>query len=180
MASLEGLRRDVHLERQRYMNYTYLDTPIGTLLIAGDGEAVRRIDFPQNGKASILEQGWMESARGPVGLAVKQLREYFSGRRAGFELPLAPQGTEFQRAVWRNLLDIPYGETISYGELAKRVGNPKASRAVGAANGRNPIPIVIPCHRVIGANGKLTGFGGGLPTKEALLALETKQLKLAG
>ena len=80
--------------------------------------------------------------------------------------------------VWRNLQDIPYGETISYGELAKRVGNPKASRAVGAANGQNPIPIVIPCHRVIGANGKLTGFGGGLPTKEKLLALESTQLKL--
>jgi methylated-DNA-[protein]-cysteine S-methyltransferase len=112
-------------------------------------------------------------------VAVKQLREYFAGRRAEFDLPLAPEGTEFQRTVWRNLQDIPYGETISYGELAKRVGNPKASRAVGAANGQNPIPIVIPCHRVIGANGKLTGFGGGLPTKEALLALETKQLRLA-
>jgi methylated-DNA-[protein]-cysteine S-methyltransferase len=110
---------------------------------------------------------------------VKQLREYFAGQRADFDLPLAPEGTEFQRTVWRNLRDIPYGETISYGELAKRVGNPKASRAVGAANGQNPIPIVIPCHRVIGANGKLTGFGGGLPTKEALLALETKHLKLA-
>jgi methylated-DNA-[protein]-cysteine S-methyltransferase len=162
------------------MNYTYLNTPIGTLLIAGDGEAVRRIDFPKNGKASAPERGWTESARGPVGQAARQLTEYFAGRRAGFDLPLAPEGTEFQRTVWRNLQDIPYGETISYGELAKRVGNPKASRAVGAANGQNPIPIVIPCHRVIGANGKLTGFGGGLPTKEALLALETKQLRLAG
>lgn len=161
------------------MNYTYLDTPIGTLLIAGDAEAVRRIDFPKNGKASTPEADWTESSRGPVGAAVKQLREYFAGKRADFDLPLAPVGTEFQRTVWRNLQDIPYGETISYGELAKRVGNPKASRAVGAANGQNPIPIVIPCHRVIGANGKLTGFGGGLPTKEALLALETKQLKIS-
>jgi methylated-DNA-[protein]-cysteine S-methyltransferase len=160
------------------MNYTYLDTPIGTLLIAGDAEAVRRIDFPKNGKASTPGEDWTESARGPVGQAVKQLREYFAGQRADFDLPLLPEGTEFQRSVWRNLQDIPYGETISYGELAKRVGNPKASRAVGAANGQNPIPIVIPCHRVIGANGKLTGFGGGLPTKEALLALETRQLKL--
>ena len=101
-----------------------------------------------------------------------QLREYFGGHRAQFDLPLAPEGTAFQRTVWRHLQDIPYGETISYGELAKRVGNPKASRAVGAANGQNPIPIVIPCHRVIGSNGKLTGFGGGLPTKEALLAIE--------
>jgi methylated-DNA-[protein]-cysteine S-methyltransferase len=160
------------------MNYSYLDTPIGTLLVAGDEKAVRRIDFLKNGKARTPEQGWTESSRGPVGQAIKQLREYFAGRRAEFDLPLAPAGTEFQRAVWRNLQDIPYGETISYGELARRVGNPKASRAVGAANGQNPIPIVIPCHRVIGANGKLTGFGGGLPTKEALLALETKQLTL--
>jgi len=104
------------------------------------------------------------------------LREYFAGKRADFDLPLAPEGTEFQRTVWRNLQDIPYGETISYGELAKRVGNPKASRAVGAANGQNPIPIVIPGERVIGANGKLTGFGGGLPTKEALLGLEAKKV----
>ncbi|MGA3187512.1 MAG: methylated-DNA--[protein]-cysteine S-methyltransferase [Bryobacteraceae bacterium] len=160
------------------MNYTYLDTPIGTLLIAGDDQAVRRIEFPKNGSARTADPDWTESSRGPVGQAVKQLREYFAGKRADFDLPLAPDGTEFQRTVWRNLQDIPYGETISYGELAKRVGNPKASRAVGAANGQNPIPIVIPCHRVIGANGKLTGFGGGLPTKEALLALETKQLNL--
>lgn len=175
---MESLRRHVHLER-KLMNFTYLETPIGTLLIAGDNEAVRRIDFPKNGKASKPEADWTQSERGPVGQAAKQLREYFAGKRADFDLPLAPEGTEFQRTVWRNLQEIPYGETISYGELAKRVGNPKASRAVGAANGQNPIPIVIPCHRVIGANGKLTGFGGGLPTKEALLALETKQLKLA-
>ena len=100
-------------------------------------------------------------------------------QRTDFDLPLAPEGTEFQRNVWQRLQEIPYGETISYGELARRVGNPKASRAVGAANGQNPIPIVIPCHRVIGANGKLTGFGGGLPTKEALLALEARQLQLS-
>lgn len=157
------------------MNYAYLETPIGTLLIAGDEEAVRRIDFPKHGKASRPQRGWTESSRGPVGEAVKQLREYFAGGRAEFDLPLAPEGTAFQRTVWRRLQDIPYGETISYGELARRVGNPKASRAVGAANGRNPLPIVIPCHRVIGANGKLTGFGGGLPTKEALLALERQK-----
>lgn len=157
------------------MNYAYLETPIGTLLIAGDEEAVRRIDFPKHGKASRPQCGWTESSRGPVGEAVKQLREYFAGGRAEFDLPLAPEGTAFQRTVWRRLQDIPYGETISYGELARRVGNPKASRAVGAANGRNPLPIVIPCHRVIGANGKLTGFGGGLPTKEALLALERQK-----
>jgi methylated-DNA-[protein]-cysteine S-methyltransferase len=107
-----------------------------------------------------------------VAEAVRQLSEYFAGERKEFDFPLAPEGTEFQRAVWKRLQEIPYGQTISYGELARRVGNPKASRAVGAANGKNPIPIVIPCHRVIGADGKLTGFGGGLPIKEALLAIE--------
>ncbi len=160
------------------VNYTFLDTPIGTLMIAGDDDTIQRIDFPKNGKPGRPEPDWNESARGPVAEAVRQLREYFDGRRTDFDLPLAPDGTEFQRNVWRRLQEIPYGETISYGELAKRVGNQKASRAVGAANGQNPIPIVIPCHRVIGANGKLTGFGGGLPTKEALLALEAKQLSL--
>lgn len=159
------------------MNYCYLETPIGTLLIAGDEDAVRRVEFPKNGKARRPEAEWCESSRGPVGEAARQLREYFAGKRTDFDLPLAPEGTAFQREVWRRLQEIPYGETISYGELAKRIGNPKASRAVGAANGQNPIPIVIPCHRVIGASGKLTGFGGGLPTKEALLALEAKQLK---
>ncbi|MGH9559544.1 MAG: methylated-DNA--[protein]-cysteine S-methyltransferase [Bryobacteraceae bacterium] len=156
------------------MNYSYLETPIGRLLIAGDETAIRRIEFPQGKNPGRPEDGWVESARGPVGEAIRQLRQYFKGERTGFDLPLAPEGTEFQRSVWRRLQEIPYGETISYGELAKRVGNAKASRAVGAANGMNPIPIVIPCHRVIGANGKLTGFGGGLPTKEALLAIEKK------
>ena len=109
---------------------------------------------------------------------VSQLRSYFAGEREEFDLPLAPEGTPFQQEVWRRLCEIPYGETISYGELARRIGNPQASRAVGLANGSNPIPIVIPCHRVIGSNGKLTGYGGGLPIKEKLLALERKQLRL--
>jgi len=161
------------------MNYAHLETPIGTLLIAGDADAIRVIAFPQDGKARQPEPGWQKSSRGAVGEAMRQLREYFAGQRSDFCLPLAPEGTEFQRSVWKRLQEIPYGETISYGELAKRIGNPNASRAVGAANGQNPIPIVIPCHRVIGANGKLTGFGGGLPTKEALLALEAKQQRLA-
>jgi methylated-DNA-[protein]-cysteine S-methyltransferase len=160
------------------VNYSYLETPIGTLMIAGDSDTICRIDFPKDGRASKPEADWTESARGAVAHALRQLREYFAGKRTDFDLPLAPAGTVFQRAVWRRLQEIPYGETISYGELAQRIGNPKASRAVGAANGQNPIPIVIPCHRVIGANGKLTGFGGGLPTKEALLALEARQLSL--
>ena len=154
------------------MNYAYLETPIGTLLIAGDDAAVHRIAFPQRNRAAKPEPEWQQSQRGPVGEAMRQLREYFAGKRADFDLPLAPEGTVFQRSVWRQLQQIPYGETISYGELARRVGNPKASRAVGSANGANPLPIVIPCHRVIAGDGTLGGFGGGLPTKQTLLALE--------
>ena len=156
------------------MNYAYLETPIGTLLIAGDESAVRRIALPKRGKAARPEPGWQASARGPVGEAVRQLREYFAGRRVDFDVPLAPEGTAFQRAVWQRLREIPYAETISYGELARRVGNPKASRAVGSANGANPLPIVIPCHRVIASDGTLGGFGGGLPTKQSLLELERR------
>jgi methylated-DNA-[protein]-cysteine S-methyltransferase len=163
------------------MNYCFFDSPIGPLLIAGDQEGVRHIQFPRHGgskhsSAAKPERDWIESKSGAVAEAVVQLREYFAGRRAEFDLPLAPQGTQFQLAVWRELQRIPYGQTISYGELARRIGNPKASRAVGSANGANQIPIVIPCHRVIAAGGKLGGFGGGLPVKEALLALETAPL----
>jgi methylated-DNA-[protein]-cysteine S-methyltransferase len=156
------------------MNYCLFDSPIGPLLIAGDQEGVRHIQFPQKGKPAKPERGWIEANSGAVAEAVAQLRQYFAGRRAEFDLPLAPQGTPFQLAVWRELRKIPYGQTISYGELARRIGNPKASRAVGSANGANQIPIVIPCHRVIAAGGKLGGFGGGLPVKEALLAHERR------
>ncbi len=120
---------------------------------------------------------WRED-RTPLHQTIQQLQAYFAGELEKFTLPLAPQGTPFQLKVWKQLCDIPYGETISYGELARRIGNPNASRAVGLANGSNPIPIVIPCHRVIGSNGKLTGYGGGLPIKEKLLALERRQLRL--
>jgi methylated-DNA-[protein]-cysteine S-methyltransferase len=156
------------------VTYAYLETPIGTLLIAGDDAAVHRITFPQRGRAAKPQPEWQESQRGPVGEAARQLREYFAGKRAEFDLRLAPEGTSFQRSVWRQLQEIPYGETISYGELARRIGNPKASRAVGSANGANPLPIVIPCHRVIAGDGTLGGFGGGLPTKQTLLALERR------
>ena len=104
--------------------------------------------------------------------ACRQLSEYFAGQRKRFELKLNPSGTEFQRQVLDELVKIPYGTTVSYSDIARRIGRPRAVRAVGAANGRNPIPVIIPCHRVIGAHGDLTGFGGGLPTKEALLRLE--------
>jgi methylated-DNA-[protein]-cysteine S-methyltransferase len=155
------------------MNYCILESPIGPLLIAGDQEGVRQIQFPKHGKAANPEQGWIESHSGAVAKAMKQLDQYFEGRRTEFDLPLAPQGTPFQLAVWGELQRIPYGRTLTYSELARLIGKPKAARAVGSANGANQIPIVIPCHRVIAAGGKLGGFGGGLPTKEALLMLES-------
>jgi methylated-DNA-[protein]-cysteine S-methyltransferase len=156
------------------MQYCYLDSPIGRLLIAGDGGSVRRIAFPERGRARAPEPGWTESSGGALGAAVRQLREYFAGRRRDFDLPLAPEGTEFQRRVWERLRSIPYGQTISYAELARRAGNPKAARAAGSANGSNRIPIVIPCHRVIAADGSLGGFGGGLEIKRRLLDLESR------
>jgi len=157
--------------------YTYLDSPIGALLLVADDQGLRRVDFPRNNRPAKPDAVWTED-RAPLKDTVRQLELYFAGRLEDFDLPLAPQGTPFQQTVWQRLCDIPYGETISYGELARRIGNPNASRAVGLANGSNPIPIIIPCHRVIGSNGKLTGYGGGLPIKEKLLALERRQLTL--
>lgn len=146
-------------------------------MLMADDAGLRRIDFV-NGRSPVRsDPHWRESAE-YLGETVRQLLAYFAGELEAFDLPLVPQGTPFQLAVWKRLCEIPYGETISYGELARRVGNPNASRAVGLANGSNPIPIVIPCHRVIGSNGKLTGYGGGLPIKEKLLALERRQLRL--
>jgi methylated-DNA-[protein]-cysteine S-methyltransferase len=161
--------------REKLMKYSCIKSPIGPLLIACDEKAIRHIEFPRGGEPAQPEPGWHESNCSLLQLAAEQLSEYFSGHRNVFIVPLDPEGTEFQQAVWRRLQEIPYGQTITYGELAKRVGNPSASRAVGAANGANPIPIMIPCHRVIGSDGKLTGFGGGLPTKKALLTLEAGQ-----
>ena len=155
------------------MYCTHLDSPIGPLLLAGDAAGLRLINFPSGSRAREPQADWHEDRR-PFGPAIEQLDAYFAGELTGFDLALAPDGTDFQLAVWQALREIPYGETRSYGELAKAVGRPKASRAVGAANGSNPLPIVVPCHRVIGSNGRLTGFGGGLETKAALLDLEHK------
>ncbi len=154
-----------------------MQSPVGPLLLAGDDASLHAVEFVNGRKPPRLNPAWKKDSK-PFVEAVCQLLAYFSGELKDFNLPLAPQGTQFQLAVWEKLCDIPYGETISYGELAKRIGNPNASRAVGLANGSNPIPIIIPCHRVIGSNGKLTGYGGGLPIKEKLLALERKQLTL--
>lgn len=148
-----------------------VDSPVGPLMLAADEAGLRHIEFRDN-RHPADRAGWHGGDSEVLQAAETQLGEYFAGERRNFDLPLAPQGTAFQLAVWRELANIPYGDTISYAQLAQRLGNPNGTRAVGAANGRNPLPIVLPCHRVIGADGSLTGFGGGLPTKEYLLRLE--------
>ena len=153
------------------MYYCHLDTPIGRLLLAGDEDGLSLIGFPEGPGRQEPARDWIYSEK-PFEAARRQLAEYFDGKRRTFDLELKPAGTEFQCSVLEELRKIPYGTTCSYREIAERIGRPKAVRAVGAANGRNPLPIVIPCHRVIGSGGDLTGFGGGLATKEALLRLE--------
>ena len=153
--------------------YVTVDSPIGRLLLQTDGDSLTGLymDVPDRPISGMNDR--REDANvGPLPEAVRQLGEYFAGNRREFALPLRMHGTEFQLRVWRALTEIPYGETRSYGELAKRIGNPNASRAVGLANGRNPVSILVPCHRVIGAEGSLTGYGGGLPRKQWLLAHE--------
>jgi methylated-DNA-[protein]-cysteine S-methyltransferase len=149
-----------------------IDSPIGRLLLAGDGSSLIQVCFQSGPRPQQPANDWIADGA-PFRAAIAQLGEYFAGERHRFELQLAPRGTEFQRQVWRALTEIPYGKTVSYGELARRIGKPSAPRAVGLANGANPLPIIVPCHRVIGADGSLTGFGGGLPIKRKLLALES-------
>ena len=150
---------------------TYVSS-VGPLLLAADDDGLRLVEFHESRHRIKRGPDWREGEHAVLRRARAQLAEYFDGRRRQFDLPLSPRGTPFQRDVWLALAAIPYGETISYAQLATRVGRPAAMRAVGAANGRNPLPIVLPCHRVIGADGSLTGFGGGLPTKQFLLELE--------
>ena len=153
------------------MYYCYLDTPIGELLLAGDDDGLSMIGFPKGSMRREPEADWIfNEAR--LAEARRQIGEYFAGERRDFDLPLRLSGTDFQVSVLEALQEIPYGETVSYGDIAKRIGRPKAVRAVGAANGRNPLPIVVPCHRVIGSDGSLTGFAGGLEAKKLLLRLE--------
>lgn len=152
--------------------HSTFDSPAGPLLLGAHDAGVCLIEFHESKHRAARDAGWHEGDHPLLQQLRVQLREYFAGTRRAFDLPLAPRGTPFQREVWHALATIPYGETISYAQLAARVGRPTAMRAVGAANGRNPLPIVLPCHRVIGANGALTGFGGGLPTKQYLLRLE--------
>lgn len=157
------------------MYYTKVESPVGPLLLAGEESGLHFLSFANSKRAKKPERDWKEY-QAPFAEAIRQVRAYFAGELKQFDLPLIFEGTDFQVRVWRALRTIPYGETWSYMELARRIGTPKAVRAVGAANGSNPIPIIVPCHRVIGSNGDLTGFGGGLPIKKKLLALESKQL----
>jgi methylated-DNA-[protein]-cysteine S-methyltransferase len=153
--------------------YTTMDSPIGELLLLGDGHALHGLHMQEGRNPIGIASSW---EREPAAFADvrEQLTEYFAAQRTDFDVPLVMEGAPFQRRVWQALRDIPYGETISYGELARRIGRPTAARAVGMANGRNPIAVIVPCHRVIGADGTLTGYGGGLERKRILLDLEAR------
>ena len=159
--------------------FTRVSSPIGDLVLAGWDAALTGVYFPtsRHGPPPTERAGWLEDdGRGPTADVLartrQQLAEYFARTRTTFDIPLDPPGTPFQRRVWDALCAIPYGTTLSYSELARRLGDLRATRAVGAANGRNPIPIIVPCHRVVGADGSLTGFGGGLDRKRWLLEHE--------
>ena len=153
------------------MNYTTIDSPVGELLASADAAGrITGLHFYDGHRLPARDSSWVRDEEALVPLRC-QLEEYFAGERTDFDVPMELDGTDFQRAVWSELARIPYGETISYGELARRVGRPKGPRAVGQANGRNPIPIIVPCHRVLASNG-IGGYGGGLPMKPALLAVE--------
>ncbi len=159
------------------IQYAIMNTPVGSLLIAEKGSGVSTITFDTE---SFSIPGFWRRVENLQSGVMEQLQEYFRGERFEFDLPLTPEGTQFQIQVWRALEKIPYGETISYLDLAKRIGKPAAVRAVGAANGANPLPIVLPCHRVIGTNGKLTGYGGGLDKKQYLISMESLYLMEGG
>ncbi|MFP5356404.1 MAG: methylated-DNA--[protein]-cysteine S-methyltransferase [Gemmatimonadota bacterium] len=153
--------------------YTTMPSPLGELLLTGDGRHLTGLYMTPHTHGPERGAGWVRDDA-VFADAVRQLQEYFDGTRITFEIPLAPDGTEFQRKVWMALRDIPYAHTVSYGDVAREIGNPKGGRAVGLANGRNPISIIVPCHRVIGSNGALTGYGGGIERKQWLLAHEAR------
>jgi methylated-DNA-[protein]-cysteine S-methyltransferase len=155
--------------------FTCLDSPVGALFLTSNGEAITEL-FMEKHKGEPKPINKWRRDDNLFREAADQLRAYFAGELTDFDLPLATTGAPFQQRVWAELRKIPYGSTVSYGELARRMGSPKASRAVGAANGGNPISIIIPCHRVIGSNGKLTGYGGGIERKKFLLEFEAETL----
>ena len=154
------------------MNYSVMESPIGALTIVSSDGALVAILMDGHHRPPVPESAWGERVDDALPEATRQLAEYFAGRRRAFDLPLAPSGTDFQRQVWAALAEIPYGETRSYGQIAAAIGRPGASRAVGMANGRNPVSVVVPCHRVVGASGSLTGYAGGPERKQFLLDLE--------
>jgi methylated-DNA-[protein]-cysteine S-methyltransferase len=160
------------------LTYTTIDSPIGELLLVGDGESLHCLSMQDGRRPTRVDQRW-ERRDGAYGDVRRQLEEYFAGTRRSFDVPLSLHGNEFELRVWSALREIGYGETASYGEVATRIGAPSAARAVGLANGRNPIAVIVPCHRVIGADGSLTGYGGGLERKRLLLDLEAGVLPLA-
>ena len=159
------------------MIYTTMSSPIGELLLLGDGEVLHGLHMQAGRHPLRIQPRWQrdDSAFADVR---RQLEEHFSGERTSFDIAMHLEGSAFQRTVWHALTQIPYGETISYGELARRIGRPDLARAVGTANGQNPIAVIVPCHRVIGANGKLVGYGGGLENKRLLLDLEAGSIPL--
>jgi methylated-DNA-[protein]-cysteine S-methyltransferase len=159
--------------------YTYINSPLQPLLIVSDGSALTGLYLDQQRYAPAVASDWVQEARAePFGLAQTQLSAYFARELQEFDFPLMLHGTPFQLEVWRALLEVPYGSTTTYSELAHQIGRPRSVRAVGQANARNPISIIVPCHRVISSNGKLTGYGGGLDRKAALLALEGVMLQM--
>ncbi len=166
-----------HVGHRDALLYTTVASPIGELLLLGDGRVLRGL-YMQGGRKPIAVAPTWQRADAPFATVAAQLEEYFSGHRRTFDVPLQMHGTQFERCVWNALREIPYGETMSYGQLASRIGQPAGARAVGLANGRNPISVIVPCHRVIGADGSLTGYGGGLERKRILLELERGQSQL--
>ena len=159
--------------------YGYMDSPLGLLMLAGCVQGLRRVNFPQGSQAQKPLPHW-KSSQNMFVQAREQLSAYFAGDLQVFTLPIMLEGTPFQRQVWQALQAIPYGELASYGDIAKTLGKPGASRAVGGANNANPIPIIVPCHRIVGADKSLTGFGGGLPTKKFLLDHEARYAVIEG
>lgn len=169
------------------ISFTRFPSPVGQLVLTATDVGLTGIYFPtsRHGPPTLETDDWLEDdGRGPGSAILArtrgQLDEYFAGKRMTFDVPLAAEGTGFERRVWGALQAIPYGTTLSYGELARRLGDPRATRAVGAANGKNPIPIIVPCHRVVGSRGELTGFGGGIDRKRWLLEHEGALMKLGG
>jgi methylated-DNA-[protein]-cysteine S-methyltransferase len=155
------------------IRYARFDSPLGPVIAIADDAGLTHVDFVGAKYERKTAPGWIEDPAAPALRACgKQLAEYFAGRRTAFDLPLAPQGTPFQQRVWQEIARVPYGKTITYGELAKRAGAPGQARAAGAATGRNPLGVVVPCHRIMGADGSLTGYAGGLDRKRGLLELE--------